>query len=307
MSTAPALAQHGAPSVEAEARFQEASNLRKQGRFDDALAKYVQSYSLEPRASTLLGIALSERELGRFPEATRHLREYMKNPRAQNVEDLKRTVFVPLLEQSGHLHVKMPSGVQLTVNEMLVAPIDDVVDVKPGPHVLFAMGQRREVVVAKGQTLEVDLTPPREVSDPKSPAPLPIEPPREEPQSSSARWIVPVGLGVGFAVGIGFGIGFSQAHKSTLEEADATRAASSGNICADPESGACAGYRDKLSTASTQATLAWVSYGLGIALGVGSLASILLWPKAPKTGTGQGQIMPILGPGTGGVYFSRSF
>jgi len=296
----------GAITSEAELRFNEAKALAKLHRNEEALAKYMQSYSLEPRASTLLGMALTESELGRHVEATRHLREYLKNPKAQNTDEIRTNVLGPLLEKTGHVRVKVPAGLQLLVDDAPTTAIDDTVDVKPGAHVFAAASERREITVAKGQTVEVDLVlPPRDASGPAPTAPpLTDAPPAEEPKPSAARTIVPVALGVGAAVGIGLGVGFSLAQKSSLDDADALRK-SQPDLCADPTSPACRSRDDKLSTAKTQGTLSFVSYGVGIAAGAACVATILFWPKASKTG--QLQITPVVGSTTAGVHLSKSF
>lgn len=299
----PEVGADGTSSAEAEARFKEAATLAKQGKYEEALA-YVQSYALEPRASVLLGMALAEYELKRDVEAMVHLREYLRNPKAQNVEELKAKFFVPLHERTGHLRARTPSGVQVTVDGATAAVIDDVIDVKPGDHVVSAAGVKREVTVARGQTLEVDLNP---EPAPRDPGKTVLTPPKTiDPTSSSTHWVVAGGLLVGAVAATGIGIGFGLASGSSTNDAESIRRASPG-LCGLPSS-LCDAYRTKASDAGDQATISTLGYlGGGLFLAGAAVSYLLLKPSGRPYATSGAAIVPTMGSDGGGAVVQTRF
>lgn len=297
----------GTSSAEAEARFKEAATLAKQAKYEEALAKYVQSYALEPRASVLLGMALAEYELKRDVEAIRHLREYLRSPKAQNVEELRSKFFVPLHEQTGHYRVRTPPGAQISLDGAPATPIDDILDVKPGAHVLTAGEERREATVAKGQTLDVDLTPAPASTPPHDAVgagTVITPPPAIEPTASSTHWFVAGGLLVGAAVATGVGIGFGLASSSSTDDAENMRRASPG-LCRSPSS-LCDTYRSKASDADGQATISTVGYVGGGVLLAGAVVSYLLLRPTARATSGAA-IFPTMGLGGGGAVVRTHF
>lgn len=293
----------GPSSAEAETRFKEAATLAKQGKYEEALTKYVQSYALEPRPSVLLGMALAEYELRRDVDAIRHLRTYLRDPKARNVEELKSKFLVPLNERTGHLHVVAPSGLQIAIDGETVTPIDDVVDVKPGSHVLTAGDERREATVAKGQTMEVDLRPPPapSLTPPNTRATTsPLSPPPREAEEE--RWgtgqYVGLGLmGVGLA-GVVTGAGFAIAKSNANDDVERLESFTgpNGERCGlSPAPRACADIDGARADRDRNATLSTVFLVGGGAALVGGAVAFLVSPHRKVERTAGVVVTPHVG------------
>lgn len=288
-------------SSEAEARFKEAAALAKRGKYEEALAKYVQSYALEPRASVLLGMALAEYELKRDLEALRHLREYLRSPRAQNVDELKARFLDPLHERTGHLRVRAAASAQVTVDGAPAIVIDDLVDVAPGPHVVVIGAERREVTLAGGETVTLENA--AKSASPAPPAATP--PPAIEAPRTDVHWLVAGGFLAGAVAASGVGVGFGLASGASTEDAERLRATSPG-VCASatPQ---CEAYRSRAADADTQATISTVGYIAAGACLVGAATSYLLLRPHSTTRTPAAKIVPTLGPSGPGMLVEARF
>lgn len=313
-------AQAETPQQIAETHFRAGLKLYNQDNFEAARLEFLQAQAVYPRSSLLRNLALCELKTNRPLEALRHLRTYLADP-ASDSRDYAKKNLDDAYARTGHITVRATEGAALSIDGQAQgnAPFKEPIDLLPGKHVLKArLGERkraRDVDAPAGSLIETDLRfeeqpGPIGVSAKANTEPTgaqsPAEPPREEPRSS-ARWLLPAGLGLGFVAGMGLGLGFAVAHRSSVDEADRINAsAPGGNVCANPASDGCRARDDKLSTASNQATISDYSFVIGGAFAVLAVTSavILYWPRASTKNVA---LTPVLGPGVGGFQLSRNF
>lgn len=285
----PAWADDERAPPEADARFSEGVALQKQGKHDEARAKYLQALALFRSPATLLNLALLEEEMGRFDDALRHLRAYLTHPKAKadKVAALKREMLPSLMGQTGHIDVKAPPGVpvQLDGKDVGKAPLDELLDVMPGKHVVAASGRSTEVILKGGESKTVDLAP---AAVPPTPAPStsatftpPPTPPPDSP--SNARYFVAGGLAAGAVAGLAVGTWTGLTANKKANEANDLRAANPG-ACANRGSTPCVDADARASDASKGRLVSVVGFGIGGVFALGSVATLLLWPTTSTAG-----------------------
>lgn len=283
--TASASVQAQAPSgsKEAEARFREGLAFAKQGKAEDAREKYLQSYTLDPRPSVLLSLAIVEQQLGRPLDAIRHLRAYLQSPQPPKAEELKTTLLRELEESTGHFRLKVPAGAELRLDGARVADFvfGDTLDVEPGRHTLLAGTERREASAARGQTVDVDFAP----APARAIAAVPV-PHTAPPAETEDRWGTGQYVGVTAAsagvVAMGFGVGFLVASGTSSDRIAALEktTGNSGDLCA---TGATFPQCQQLDMQKSERDR---NSGLGVGLLLGGgvalaagLLTFFVWPK----------------------------
>ena len=306
---APSVARANGDVLDAasEARFKEGLAFAKQGKYEQARASFLQTLVLSPGSpNVLLNLAISEHGAGHPVEALGHLKTYLASPKVdpKKAQEVKQTLYEELWRATGHLKVQADRGDALVLDgdvKLGNAPLADVVDVSAGKHRIASGPRTVDVTVGAGETKEVSLTAERASAPVASvtPAVVPgptVEPPLETTQSSPARWIVPVGLGVAAAGALVMGIGFGAGNRNAVDRAADLRNGAGGRPCADQASAVCASYNDALSTGRTDQTLSYVGYiGAGV-FAAGAIASIVFWPRDAAKTMGHTRILPIVGP-----------
>jgi len=309
------------PQQIAEAHFKAGLKLYNQDNFEAARLEFLQANAVYPRLSLLRNLALCELKTNRPLEALLHLRTYLADP-ASDSRDFAKKNMDDAYARTGHVTVRATEGAALTVDGQAHgnAPFNEPVDLLPGKHAFEVhLGERkvaRDIDAPAGSLIEADLRFEEKpaalsrVAAPSGetrPAAAPIDSPPQHDAGASGRWLLPAGLGLGFVVGAGMGLGFASAHQSSVDDADRINAsAPGGNVCASAASDGCRARQDKLSTASNQATISNVSYVVGGLFLAGAITSaiVLYWPRASTSNVA---LVPVLGPGTGGLQLSRSF
>ncbi len=291
-------------TAEAEARFKEGLELADSGQFDAARLKFLQALQMKRVASILFNLAAAEMKGGHDVEAIEHYRAFLRlapaDPRITDAQtDAAKQRIAKLLGNVGQIEIDAPPETKITIDERTL-------DETPTEPVPVDAGKRVVKGTLNGKTVSVAVSPRAgEVVKAKldfgAGEPF-VSPPAEVGggERTTAGWVVPIGLGVVGVAGVVMGAAFASASSSSKEELDRQREASPG-VCASPRDAECAAYEEQVSTVNTQATLAWVGYGVG-ALGLGAaVATFFLLPKSSSgstasSGTNGPRIVPVLGP-----------
>lgn len=284
-----------------EARFKEGLAFAKQGKYEQARASFLQSLVLSPGSpNVLLNLAISEHGAGHPVEALGHLKMYLASPKvdAKKAQEVKQTLYDELWRATGHLKIQADRGDSLVLDgevKLGNAPLADVVDVSVGKHRVASGPRTVDVTVSAGETKDVVLVAERPSAPVLIATPGVVpghteEPPPETTQSSPARWIVPVGLGVAAAGALVMGIGFGAGNRNAVDKAEQLRTGAGGRPCADQASAVCANYNDELSTGRTDKTLSYVGYIGAGAFAAAAIAAIVFWPRDAAKTTGHTRI-----------------
>lgn len=310
------LATAGPNEIEADLRMKEGRKLALEGRYDEALGKYVQAYALDPQPNVLLGMAIVEHQLGRDAEALAHLRRYLKKPDPKNEKDLRDTLLRDLERSVAQVRIEKPDGTELSIDGAPAGDrlVDDVVALRPGEHVLAAGTERRTVRAEAGTTIAVDLTSPAQVPS-SEPAHAIAAPPLAEPPPdptrdgpSPARIATTAGLGAAaVAAGI-LGIVFRSNAGEAVDESRAIVQRVGG--CRGVTSPDCARVAELEDDRDRNVTLSTVSFIGAGALLAGAAAVYLLWPDsrdARTTGRASVWLAPHASPHGAGAFAGLSF
>jgi hypothetical protein len=321
-----AFADGDADRAAARAAATEGLRAFQEGRFQDAVDLCSRAEVLMHAPTHLLLVARAQAKLGHLVEAQeayfRIKREHLAAdaPRAfvdaqasANEEQAALAPRVPTLKVN--LEGASAKDVTLTIDGQGVpsALIGLARPINPGQHTLAARSPTAEsdpatVMVPEGASQAISLTlHPVAAAASASAASVPAAGPDATPAPSEPRessggggglriggWI---GIGVG-AVGAVVGTVFVLKNHSDLNDANA--------LCG---SGACPQSKQPQiesldSSASSAATLAWVSYGIG-AVGLGAGVVMLVMSKGksapPPQAAGLSSARPWVGPGSAGV------
>jgi hypothetical protein len=326
---------------EANARFQTGLKYYDNHDFESARLAFKQAYAVLQKPSILLNLALSELYSNHPLDAIVHFEEYIKDPSTPaDKRDKSKKHLEEAMKKTAHLQIRTAADAQVTIDGRPVSqPYTTAVHVMPGAHSVEArLGSKTRsanVDPKPGDTVPIDLTFEGEPSAPVDPPPSAAtttnasanananpnaptnnapgsEPPpvSPSPSSSSARWIVPVALGVGALGGAAVGFIFAQQNQSSLDDAEALRRAGPSNICADRSSSQCQAYESKLDDASSQATISTVGYVASGVLLAGAIATFVFWPRnatSKKSSSMRPLIAPILTPSSPGAFASVTF
>ena len=270
-----------ASSPEMVRAFEEGRALAKQGQYDAAAEKFLESIAIEPSVGALLNLADCYQRQGkstlavtRFHEAAK-LADAIGDPRAN--EARKRAAKAEsLLAWIVLGPTRAGDTPRVTIDDRPAAPVDGKIVVDPGTHVVvvaWARGEQRRTTLAlrPGESTIVDLSP--------APEPLPrahaaeqTRPPPAEP--STLRWVGIGGAAAG-ALAIGTGLIFglvAKDRRDELIEACPTYPTCSESLRADLD--------PKVESATRSADIATVVVVSGVAL---AAAGIVLWIVAPRS------------------------
>ncbi|WP_394849730.1 tetratricopeptide repeat protein [Pendulispora brunnea] len=307
---------------EAEGRFLEGRTLFTQGRFGDALVKFQQACAMRRTANCFKNLGLTEYQMGRYADASTHLREFLKSGSGQG--DITEEMLAKLkgmyetsFARSGHVEVTAPPRARIVVEgkEIGDAPLSDPIDLSLGDHVVEAhFGPhvlKENVRLVQGQTAKVTFVDPdahrREEAPPMRP---------DRPGHSSARTITLVSLYGVALVGVGLGIGLTLHGEARSNDADAIRNRSSlgDNGCNGVSSADCNELHSLRDTYDKDRM--WATIGFATGAGLAALATTLffVWPNTtknepatPQTATPGGRFMPLISPSTAGLGYVGRF
>lgn len=316
--------------VAARGQLQQGFALKQQGKCNEAIPHFEESFRLDRQPKALLNLADCEEKLGRLGAAQTHFVEARELARAQGLEPLKALAEQRLKsteERMPKLLVKVgpdaPGDTTVTRDGMALGSVslNSPLPIDVGKHVILARGggfQRQyEVTIAEGETKELVVTPVggQPLSAPASP--LPARQPSAPASASSSRDSVvlsvqpesrpsdrssgsvqrfsgfsAIGVGVvGLAVGTVFGLTVSKKR----DEIDAT--CPTGQPCS-PDG--VARYHDAVDSARNARTLSLIGFGAGAVLvGVGA-ALVLTAPKSHEPRTAL-WLRPAIGSAGAGV------
>jgi hypothetical protein len=183
-----------ADKVAAEALFDQAKVLAKQGHFSDACPKFAESQRLDPGIGTMLYLADCYEQIGRTASAWAQFREAAAAAKAGNQperEKIARDRVAALEARLSRLSVTVPieaqaPGLVVTRDATPLGPAlwGTPIPVDPGEHTITATAPGKKkwsatVVIKSGDTTPIAAAvPPLEV-DPI--AATPVEPPKQEP------------------------------------------------------------------------------------------------------------------------------
>jgi hypothetical protein len=314
--TAPAYAQTDDQRSAARAAATEGLQALSEGRYKDALDLCTRAESLMHAPTHLLLIARAQIKLGHLVEAQE---AYIRVTRDALAPDAPRA-FVEAqhtaADEQAELAPRVPSlkvdvegagpqKAQVTLDGKALAPalVGLAMPINPGTYTLAATGPGLEaapvtVTVAEGAKptvlLSLKALAPRVATEAEVEAPAPsAETSQGHGGVKAAGW---VSLAVGVA-GLAAGTVFLVMNHS--EESDATGACSPSHC---PDSLRSTVISDE-NSASTDATLAWIGYGVG-AVGV-IVGGALLWAGSRSSGSSEqpaatAAFVPVIGPRSAG-------
>ncbi len=323
LTAADAFADGDADRAAARAAATEGLRAFQEGRFQDAVDLCSRAEVLMHAPTHLLLVARAQAKLGHLVEAQeayfRIKREHLASdaPRAfvdaqasANEEQAALAPRVPTLKVN--LEGASAKDVTLTVDGQSVpsALIGLARPINPGQHTLAARAPTAEsdpanVMVPEGASQSITLTLHPVAAGATSVAattgPEPAPPAAETPEPSGGGGALRVGGWIGVGVGAAgaiVGTLFVMKNHSDLNDANA--------LCG--AKGCPLSKHDQIqsldSSASSAATLAWVSYGVG-AVGLGAGVVMLVMSKGksapPPQAAGLSGARPWVGPGSAGV------
>jgi hypothetical protein len=323
-----ARAESANPAV-AEALYEEACNLMKQGKLDQACPKLKQSYDLDAGGGTLLELAECYEKQGKFASAWSSFKaaqvQAQRDGRPRRVDYAKKHV-AAVEPKLSKITIEVPSdanrpglSVLLDGAELGSAAWNVGVPIDPGSHELTASAPNKttydrqfEIAASSASTT---LTIPKledAPAAPSSPSARMIDHdvvkkavPSEAAPSGSSRTMGYVLVGAG-VIGIGIGSYFGLHAFSEWS----TRKNGCANGCT-PEAKSAG---DKASSA---ALVSYIGFGVGlIAAGVGAYLLLSSKPaseatsaprQARRTARSSVQLLPVLGSSGGGLWLRADY
>ncbi len=304
-----------APTVVAEALFQQARDLLKQERYAEACPKLAESQRLDPKLGTLLNLAVCNEKLGKIATAWASYTSAAAIARRDGQkerEDFAREQ-VALLEKRlarVTLQLRAPQAdlrLRWDDQPMSGAALDTPFPVDPGKHLLSVSAPGKKewsitVDIPEGRAQVFPVTIPALEAAPEPPkaatpivppilvpsGPVRVAPPEPAP-ATSLRTISYAAFGVG---GVGLIIG-AVAGGVTLSQAGNIRDKCTDNQCgADQQTPI-----DDATTTANVANAGFVIAALGI--GTGAITYVLSRPKTAERKPAA--IQPLIGPGAFGL------
>lgn len=324
----------GSSQEELQKRFQEGKALFDQRRFADARLKFLQACAINATANCPKNLALTEVELGLWPEAAEHFQAYLDDPRTTGdaVRPEIERKFLETKSMVGEIALDIEVGARVRVDGKLVgtSPISHPVFVLPGDHDVeanWAMASKSaKVALAPGKSVKVELhqdvvpppadthavTPPPDSPPPpppvptttaapavpSGPPPVPAPPPKSKGPAIAIGGVMAAGGILGL---VGFGA-FTSGSNSAKAEADGY--ANTG-ACVNPDDPRCVGYKAKRDAQDTQHTLAIVSLVFGLAFTAGGAALLVFAATSKKAAPIH--VTPAVGPHGMSFALSGSF
>ncbi len=266
-------------------RFDEGVVLVDKGQYEEARLKFVQAYAVIQKPALLFNLAVTEQKTNRAPIAAAHFRKLLKDATTPpNLRARAEKLMAELSPTLARIVLSAPDGADVSVDGAVVgrAPLEDPVDVTPGPHDFGIRMQdrhveaHRETKAGEEQRLELrfaDVVPTATTSSVTTDGGAP--PMHDEFVRPAVGYIVPLVIG-GFGVaGLATGGGLALASQSAHDEARA-----SGQSCSVANAAACTTASDAKNRADSLATGAIASYVIdGVFLATG-LVTLFVWPKS---------------------------
>jgi hypothetical protein len=295
-------------------------DLFRRENYEGARAAFARAYEIDPKASTLFNLALSELNADHPVEAAAHLRAYLTHAEEPSATlESVRTKWLPRAEaRTARLDVFAPAAAQLDVDGAAAqgtkrttgptgAPIS--IAVAAGEHEVSArqgtLSETQHVTARGGELVELHF---QRVAAAPAPA-VAIgwtgsgeAHERAESRASRATWITVVALGSAAVVAAGFGVGFGIAAANKASDAQNLQSSpgsdwSSSRCYRAGASPLCAQLASDVDSNRLNWSISAASYvGAGV-LGAASLATWMLWK--PKSGAIAAR--PMLDAQTGGV------
>jgi len=300
--SAPALA---APPVAKDAGLlAEGLELAKAGKFEAALAKFEEAYSLARTGTNVYNMARMEHALGRHALALHHYREALRDaalaPESRRdaeraIEELKTKIAVIAFD--------VPAGATTTLDGNEINP-SSTVEVVPGRHIVkIKLGgsvKSSDVTAPAGvvTTVKLRFDDPGMTQEPAPPADDRTTPQKNEGFFTTKN-VVAGSLGVLGLAAAGIGVGFLASSEGKLSDAESFDRSIPGGACTALET--CRQYDALLDDARDSRGIATVSFiAAGVLVG-GAIAAFTLWPSESKerAGSASPRIRPLLGPISG--------
>ncbi|MGH7437877.1 MAG: hypothetical protein ACRENE_19535 [Polyangiaceae bacterium] len=298
------------------------ADLFTHGDYEGARTAFARAYELDPKATTLFDLALSELNADHPVEAAAHLRAYLMHAEEPPAKlESVRSKWLPRAEaRTARLEVFAPAGSQLSVDGAVPqdakpatgpsgAPMTSIV-VAAGEHEVNArqgtLSETQHVSARGGELVELHFQ--------RVAAPAPAVAigwagsgeahERAEGGAARAKWITVVALGSAAVVAAGFGVGFGIAATNKANDAQSAQdrispgspwSRSACNGASDPP--LCTQLKSDVDANREYWFASAASYvGAGV-LGAASLATWMLW----KPRAGAVAARPMLGAQGGGV------
>jgi hypothetical protein len=245
----PALA---AEDASPNAFVRKGAELFKQQDYEGARGAFARAYELDPKATTLFNLALSELNSDHPVEAAKDLREYLTHSEepAAKLESVRTKWLARAEARTARLEVFAPAGAELVIDGAVqerAAPGGDAkgqpvrasisITVAAGEHDVTARqgsGEESQHVVARGgELVELHFQRLPDAVQPPSTTPvgwLGAESGQEMREGvstarSRAKWVTVIALGSGAVVAAAFGLGFGIAAQDKANDAGGLHAA----------------------------------------------------------------------------------
>jgi hypothetical protein len=235
------------PSLAAEdaapnALVRQGAELFKQEDYEGARTAFARAYELDPKATTLFNLALSELNSDHPVEAARDLRDYLSHSEepAAKLESV-RTKWLPRAEaRTARLEVFAPKGAELVIDRVVqerAAPGGDAkgplastsITVAAGEHDVTArqgsVEESQHVAARGGELVEVHFQRLPDAAAPSSTTSVGWLGAQSGPEMgvstapSRAKWITVIALGSGAVVAAALGLGFGIAAQDKANDA----------------------------------------------------------------------------------------
>lgn len=276
--------------AKADALFEEAQQLKAQGKTAEACAKYDEALQHNRNAvGTLLNVALCNEEAGRYATAVKYYTQARDLAREHNLAEHraaaeeKLTVTTPLVARLAIAFAEKPAGMKLVIDEEVIpADKSDDIVVDPGKH--------HVVVTAPGRVpfdtyVELDKSGAKAIAVPTLGYPVTVKKGRR----TVGKILTFSGAGL---VATGIGLGLYARSKYNGQLGDTTM----GKNCSDEDPPRCnaEGYRitNDALTFGTFGTIIGIS-GVAV-LGVG--AYLWFFDRTSTSGEQNVAIVPTLAP-----------
>lgn len=277
----------------AQVLFEQGRDLVKKGQFKEACPKFQESLKLDRGIGTMLWLADCQENAGQTASAWASFKEAaaaaaLSGDNREKVARDRASALAPKLSRLT-INVPSPTAVDLEVKRDGVvvgaAEWTVAVPVDPGPHTVEARAagkvpwSKTVAVAGSAQTVVVDIPPlvaeaewQSKPANPNQPSPPSTEPDQTDAHPGRTQRIVGVGLGVVGVVGLGIGGLVALRAKSTYDESNQDGHCLANNRC------------DRFGTdhrndAQSQATVATIVLGVGLAALAGGVVLYLLAPK----------------------------
>jgi hypothetical protein len=315
----PSFAQEDASTLQARARFKEGVEAYDRGKFEEARLAFLQAYTLKKHPAVLLNLAQSSARSNHPLEAAKYFQQFLRESTTATAAQKKdaENGLAEVRQKIGRIDVVAPAGTEISLDDqgrVGTTPMEPI-DVDIGTHTVRSPTQSVTVTAVAGQKVEARLTAPAAAAPPPV-APAPVSappasdataapPPKENVAADagttkSSDLLSPpanmtpvyVGLGVagaGFVSAVIFALfkndAQSKADKVAEQIRDAARARGlpTQGACNNPNApefgSACRTLRDNNDKVDTNALIANVSLGVGIA---GVVFAGIWYLAAPK-------------------------